>query len=131
MIFPLSDGRTFEIPDAWWAAAGMAAFQRKAETYLVGPHTASTDQPVSLVALADIVPFQRALGVEKDFGGFDRDRMVNILRGFVEGAKIPPVFVRPGGRDPYRYSLYDGFHRFHAAVAAGYNLLPVVCDSWQ
>jgi len=47
------------------------------------------------------------------------------------GAEIPPVPVvaLPPADDPaapFAYRVCDGFHRFYASVAAGFEMLPVV-----
>jgi hypothetical protein len=79
---------------------------------------------VVLVAVRDVERPPRT--VEKDFGGFERVRLIKILAGFVAGQAIPAVKVQelPGGSS--RYGLRDGYHRFHASVAAGFDHIPTI-----
>ena len=79
----------------------MFAFRCSRDAYAVGAHTASTNQPVKIVPITEVEPFKRSTGVTKDFGGFERERMVKFLRGFVAGDKIPPVLLLPNGSGPY------------------------------
>lgn len=113
----------FEIPDEWLAEAGMIDFTPKATAYrsLAGAR---------LVPLVQIEPPKRNPAVVKDWRGFDRARMISVLRGIVTGAEIEPVSLRelPAGeflsQAPYGYRVHDGFHRFYASIAAGLECLP-------
>jgi hypothetical protein len=120
----------FEIPDAWLAEAGMEGFSRTGPAYRSTPEAA-------LVPLREIEPPYRKPAMAKDWRGFERARLVFILKGFIAGAEIEPVpllglpagtfvvptFVRPG---PYAYQIRNGFHRFYASIAAGFESLPAV-----
>jgi hypothetical protein len=113
----------FEIPDDWWVEAGMPGFRPASASYL------SSDPAAQVIRLRDIEPPFRFPEHAKDFQGFDRERLVRILSGFVAGAAIEPVPLlalpevefQPW---PFRYRPRDGFHRFYAAVAAGFGSLP-------
>lgn len=113
----------FEIPDDWWAEAGMSGFRPASASYL------SSDPAAQIILLREIEPPFRFPEHRKDFGGFDRGRLVSILSGFAAGAAIEPVPLlalptpefQPA---PFRYRPRDGFHRFYASVAAGFNSLP-------
>jgi hypothetical protein len=114
----------FEIPDEWWVAAGMDGFNRLSECFR------STDGAV-LVSLTDVEPPSRLQECRLDFRGFDKERLVSILRGIATGAEIAPVPLRELPRDeffriPYDYQLLDGYHRFHASVAVGFKFLPAL-----
>ncbi len=113
----------FEIPDDWWTEAGMTAFTLAEDTY----RSSGGAQPI---ALREIEPPFRSGGCPKDFGGFDRKRLVAVLRGIAGGDEIPPVQLRAlkplndWHRLPFTYQVDDGFHRFYASVAAGFEFLP-------
>ncbi|PWB90811.1 hypothetical protein C5688_08040 [Methylocystis sp. MitZ-2018] len=77
----------FEIPDEWWTEAGMTAFTLAGVTY----RSSGGAQPI---ALREIEPPFRSVGCPKDFGGFDRERLVAVLRGIAGGDEIPPVQLR-------------------------------------
>jgi hypothetical protein len=93
----------FEIPDDWLAAAGMYSFARSASAY-------RSTAAAALVPLQTIVPPPRFPTASKDWHGFDRIRLVSILKGIAIGAEIER----------------DGFHRFYASIAAGFSSLPAV-----
>ncbi len=124
----------FEIPDSWLAEAGMTDFKPSDSAYRwtacsLVPHVA-----VELVPLAVVEPPLRLLTVPKDWRGFDHDRLIRILRGFVNGDEIEavPLFdlSLAGEFAPrsYRYRVRNGCHRFYASVAAGFGCLPgAVC----
>ncbi|MGB5084273.1 MAG: hypothetical protein WBO09_06615 [Methylocystis silviterrae] len=113
----------FEIPDEWWTEAGMTAFMFAGAAY----RSSGGAQPI---ALREIEPPFRSVGCPKDFGGFERERLVAVLRGIAGGDEIPPVQLRAlkplndWHRLPFPYQVYDGFHRFYASVAAGFEFLP-------
>jgi len=112
----------FEIPDSWLAEAGMDGFSPTALAY-----RSSAD--AVLVPLTKIVPPPQYTTSPMDWRGFDRDRLVRLLKGFVIGAKIeavplleiPEVEFAPR---PYQYRARDGYHRFYASIAAGFGCLP-------
>ena len=112
----------FEIPDDWWAEAGMPEFVRRTSAY-----RSTTD---NWVALDEIEPPFRFPSKPLDWRGFDRTRMVSILQGFVAGEAIPPIdlLVLPTLNDisgqPFKYRVLAGMHRFYASMAAGFELLP-------
>jgi hypothetical protein len=74
----------------------------------------------------------RLTHVPKDSKGFDRARLVCVLSGFAANDDLPPIplAVLPGGDEltvaPYTYRVRDGYHRFYASIAAGFEELPVV-----
>jgi hypothetical protein len=112
----------FEIPDCWLAEAGMKGFTPSAPSFRSSPDAV-------LVPLIEIVPPPRSTTTPKDCRGFDRSRLVRILRGFVNGDEIEavPLFVIPEvdyAPYRYRYRTRDGHHRFYASVAAGFEYLP-------
>lgn len=115
----------FEIPDDWWAEAGMPGFRPTSASYF------PSDRAAQIIRLREIEPPFRFPEHPKDFGGFDRRRLVRILSGFIAGAAIDPVplLTLPAPEfqpAPFRYRPRDGFHRFYASVAAGFGSLPEI-----
>ena len=120
--FPLLPAE-FEIPDSWWAEAGMTAFRANERGY-------QSSAEAALVLLRTVEPPLRNPGVLLDWQGFDRERMIRVLSAMATGAEMPPVPVvallpaaDPAG--PFTWRVCDGFHRFYASVAAGFEMLPV------
>jgi hypothetical protein len=114
----------FEIPDALWIEAGMTTFRPLATSYRSTPDAVA-------VPLREVEPPFRNPEVMRDWRGFGRARMIGVLSGMASGAEMPPVPVvalPPAGDPaaPFAYRVCDGFHRFYASVAAGFEMLPVV-----
>lgn len=113
----------FEIPDSWLAEAGMNGFSPTESAFC-----SSVD--AVLVPLTEVEPPMRRPTTLKDWRGFDHDRLLRILKGFVEGDEIPwvPLLELPHVSEftprPYRYRVRDGYHRYYASVAAGFECLP-------
>lgn len=112
----------FEIPDAWLSEAGMISFKPMASSYL-------PDAEAALIPLTAIEPVPRFTTHSKDWRGFDRERLIRLLKGFVAGDAIEPVplFEMPQfefAHSPYRYRVLDGLHRFYGSIAAGFSHLP-------
>jgi len=114
----------FEVPDEWWAAAGMLGFVAPGPSYKVDPPLIDE---VFTCPIAEVAPMIRQPQVVGDFAGFGRDRLMDILRGFVADVLLPPVQVyRFDQVEGFRYRLHDGYHRFYASVAVGFSHLPAV-----
>jgi hypothetical protein len=114
----------FEIPDDWLSEAGMIDFNPRATAYRL-------DAEAALIPLTAIEPVPRFTSHSKDWRGFDRKRLVRLLRGFVAGDAIEwvPLFEMPQfefAHSPYRYRVLDGPHRFYGSIAAGFSHLPAV-----
>ena len=82
-----------------------------------------------LVPLVDVEPPYRRVTHPKDWRGFDRTRMVSLLKGVATGAEIEPVPllelpIFEFSPRPYRYRVLNGVHRFYASIAAGFENLP-------
>ena len=75
----------FEIPDGWLSEAGMIEFKR------VGVAYRSSDAAAHLVPISAIEPIPRLTGDPNDWHGFNRVRLVSLLRAFVAGDDIEPV----------------------------------------
>ena len=114
----------FEIPDEWWAEAGMTGFVPS------GPAYHSTAAATHVVRLRDMEPPFRFPEHPLDWRGFSHVRLVSILRGIAAGIEIepvslvelPPSDVPPA---PFRYRVRNGLHRFYASIAAGFDHLPL------
>ena len=118
--FPLE----FDIPDVWLKEAGFDG---------VWPTTASfkSSPAAALIPLTESEPVARFKTAPKDGGGFDRDRLVKILRRIISEAEIDPVPLMKLpyldlSPSPYRYTVKDGYHRFYASVAARFSELPAI-----
>jgi len=112
----------FEIPDAWLVEAGMDGFIPTTPSYR--SRAAAVGVPLREVEPPYRVP-------EKDWRGFDRWRLISILKGISTGAEIEPVPVvtlpcTDFPAAPYRYRVRDGYHRFYASIVAGFEQLPTV-----
>jgi hypothetical protein len=123
MLFPLPVlPLEFEIPDAWWAEAGMTGFIPKHPAY-------RSTAAASRIPLRNIEPPVRFPERLHDWRGFERHRLVKILSGIAANAEIEPVPVyelQPVPLLPIRYQVIDGYHRYYASVAAGFDCLPVL-----
>ena len=114
----------FEIPDAWLTEAGMDGFAPSTSAY-------QSSAAAMLVPLKTIFPPPRFPTAPKDWHGFERARLVPVLKGIATGAdmepvpllELPPHDIWPA---PYRYRVRDGFHRFYASIVAGFEALPAV-----
>ena len=114
-----------DLPDEWWAEAGMVGFVPARAAYRANP-APYTDERVVAIPIADVEPLERNLshGIfnDSDIFGTARERVVSILKGFREDSAIPAVHVvRVGPGGPYRFRLKVGAHRFYCAVAAGFT----------
>jgi hypothetical protein len=114
----------FEIPDEWWAEAGMVGFTPS------GRRGYRSTAAAMLMPLLAIEPPTQYPETPKDWRGFDRTRLVYVLNGIATGAEIEPVRLvqLPAGDffvpAQYQYWACDGFHRFYATIAAGFPCLP-------
>jgi hypothetical protein len=113
----------FEIPDEWWVAAGMAGFAASQPAY-------RSAAGAKLVSLREIEPPHLDPANPRDWCGFDRFRMLRILSGLKDGVEMRPVPLLELAVDEvpssksYAYRPLDGYHRFYASIAAGFQFLP-------
>jgi hypothetical protein len=109
-----------DIPDDWWIETGMHVFHRTTPTYRA---EASCGNRIATVHFSEVVPPIR----NPDVRWFDRERMVRILYGFSNNFALPPIEVHElPDQCSGKYGVRDGFHRFYASAAAGFDHLPVV-----
>ncbi len=121
----------FETLDDWLAESGMDAFTPTATAYR------STADAV-LVPILEIEPPYRAKTCLNDWLGFDRTRMIRVMNGIATGAEIEAIPLVPLPEldsrlvtTPFRYHRYcyrpcDGFQRFYASAAAGFENVPAI-----
>jgi hypothetical protein len=113
---PTPSPAEFEIPDDWWAAAGMSDF-----TSLRSAYNSARGEPIQLV---HIEPPFRPRNVHPTSNGFNRERFVAILKGFRSDAQLPPIDLLsiPSAHDisgdPFEFRVIAVFHRFYASIAA-------------
>ena len=118
----------FEIPDDWVRDASIDNFAPSARAYCSTPEAL-------LVPLSEVIPPVRKLTFAKDWRGFERARLLSLLRGIVAGQQIEPVpLIQLPDPNPilpltYRYSVRDGFHRFYASIIAGFSELPAKIET--
>src|SRR5580700_4760124 len=74
----------FEIPDEWIAESGIDSFTPNATAY-------RSIADAKLVSLSEIVPVPRVQACPKDWHGFERARLLDVLKGIVAGDVIEPV----------------------------------------
>ena len=105
----------FDLPDEWWAAAGMVGFVTHRTAYRCNAVRRSMILRIDVI----VVP-QRGAGV----ADFERDRMVNVLNAIRRDETLPPIEVVEEVSDLYSHRLYDGRHRLAASIAVGFSLVP-------
>lgn len=108
----------FTIPCEWWIESGMTEFDRVSTAY-----PTSYLAEIKIITILEIMPPQRFKGVEL----FKKERMVNILQGFVNCHPIPPIIIHkfPAQND-FIYEVRNGVHRFYASIAAGFTSIPAI-----
>jgi hypothetical protein len=119
-------GLKIELPDDWWAEAGMANFAAKSNSYSVGQSASQIFE----VSIKDVGPARRSPGVgifNDGEEGTARTRAIRILRGFRLGEAIPPVELVEGKPEyGHRYKLTNGVHRLYCSLAVGFTHVPAV-----
>ena len=112
---------TFDVPDDWWSSSGMADFRPSSCCYPWRPI-----RPGFAIEILPLTSIRR--GARNRVGGdFDRERMLAVLRGIASCEELPPVEVVALQDDgPFTHRLYDGFHRFSASIAAGFDAIPAI-----
>jgi ParB-like chromosome segregation protein Spo0J len=82
------------------------------------------DQAHQLVPLADIDAPPRRSDRPLDGNGFERSRMVRILKGIRENDSLPPIVIEQCDVGQRAYRLRDGVHRYHASLMLGFSRVP-------
>lgn len=88
----------------------------------------NTGATIVIVPMSAVAPPER----NSDVRSFDEKRMILILRALRSGIPLPPVELDEQAAPPFRYKVYDGYHRYYASAAAGFSDLHVIvrpfCD---
>jgi len=113
------NGVEFEIPDEWWTFSDMPEF-RPGRFY---PYPQSYVEVTEVVPLREIEPPIRDAHVPS----FRKYKLVPVLLAFTSPeCSLPPVqaiAIASGGN--YKYRVTNGYHRYYASVAAGFEFLPI------
>ena len=118
--FKFPRGGEFSIPTDWWMEAGMEGFEHGFET----SYRFASSQEICLVPVEDVAPPSMDRRQHLGPGGFDHQRLVEVLRGIATRSPMPPIKVVERQQGVYRCLLCEGFHRFHASLAAGFSHVP-------
>jgi len=111
----------FDLPDEWWAAAGMVGFVTSRTAY-----RCSAVRRTMILRIDEIAVPPRGAGVPD----FERDRMLIVLDAIRHDVTLPPIEVVEAISDLYSHRLYHGHHRLAASIAVGFSLVAAVavCD---
>jgi hypothetical protein len=101
---------TFDIPEEWLGRYDVPPGVRQ----FVSEPTAA------IIQLVQIASPRRSAGVR----WFDERRMLRILEGIAAGHVLPPVDVDRPPAGPLPFRMRDGFHRYYASVALGFEMIP-------
>jgi len=86
----------------------------------------------SCVPIDEVEPVKRQLshGIfndDQETGLTAKERVINILLGFVNASALPPVeIVKVSVVNSHAYRLTHGAHRFYLSIAAGFTHVPAV-----
>ncbi len=110
----------FEVPQDWWLFCDMNIWDTNDYKYY--PHNGSLRE-TKIASIAHIEPPTRDNGIPT----FKKNKLVPILLAFTSPEiALPPVEVRVRDSGPYEYTVINGYHRYYASLAVGYEMLPVV-----
>ena len=114
------------LDDAWWKKAGMESFIPESNAYTANRSALRAGVKVCLIAINDVEPLRRDLIFRDNTedGTPAEERVIHILKGFVNGDAIHPVELIKNFPGPQLFSLRDGAHRFYCSVAAGFTHVP-------
>ena len=108
----------FDLPDEWWAAAGMDGFVTYRTAY-----RRSAARRSMILRIDEIAVPPRGPGVPD----FERERMISVLDTIRCDGPLPPIEVVKAISDLYyNQRLYHGRHRLAASIAVGFTLVPAV-----
>jgi len=112
----------FEIPDAWWDAAGMRGFQTDRKVYRQSLQSGAAEDATIIRLVDNIGPDPRGPGVPN----FEQYRMISMLRAIRTDCAMSPIEVIKASGKGYTHTLYHGCHRLAASISVGYPLVPTV-----
>ena len=62
----------------------------------------------------------------KEVGGYDKERLLNVRKAFVERGELTAIRVRKVGET--KYTVVDGHHRLRVCEEYDMDLIPVLCE---
>jgi hypothetical protein len=101
-------------------------FAPSSKCYSHGPDKKLPELPVIVVSAAQVKPPKRSKGVILDLQGFRKNGMAWALQHISSHAPLEPIRVLRTNENPFSYSVYDGYHRYYASMAAGFSSMPVM-----
>ena len=113
---------TFEIPDAWWDAAGMRGFRTDRKVYRQSLPSIAAEDPTIIMLVDNIGPGPRGPAAPS----VERYRMISVLRAIRLDHAMSPIEVIKANGQGYTHTLYHGCHRLAASIAVGYPLVPTL-----
>ena len=113
---------TFEIPDAWWDAAGMRGFKTDRKVYRQSLQSSAAEDATIIMLVDSIGLDPRGPGVPT----LEQYRMISVLRAIRLDRAMSPIEVTKASGQGYTHALYHGYHRLAASIAVGYPLVPTV-----
>jgi hypothetical protein len=113
---------TFEIPDAWWDAAGMRGFKTDRKVYRQSLQSSPAEDATIIMLVDNIGPAPRGPAAPS----FERYRMISVLRAIRLDHAMSPIEVIMANDQGYTHILYHGCHRLAASIAVGFPLVPTV-----
>lgn len=119
----------FEIPNEWLIEAGVANFTPNQDCY--EPEKRNSE-PVFAVRFEEVAPLlerscKRGIFCDsQETGETAKQRVLRILCRMRENQPIEPVKVVRSGDPRFKFELVDGCHRFHCALALGFEAVPAI-----
>jgi hypothetical protein len=119
----------YEIDDEWLVEAGVRNFKPKRDYYRA-KSTGPSQENVFVVLIDSVEPLtkrSRLRGIfcdDKETGDTAKQRVIRILRWFLDDHEIEPVKVVKSKNPDFEYRLVEGCHRFYCANAMGFKSVP-------
>jgi len=111
----------FEIPDEWWEFVVVNDLPFNHPHFFLYDKAAYPD--AAIVQVANIEPPRRSAGVE----AFKKYKLVPVLLAFWSPEySLAPINLKPSSNRKYKFQLVSGFHRYYAAIAVGYSMIPAL-----
>lgn len=121
----------FEIDDSWLAEANMRDFVPPQECY-VADQSRFPGSEILVARIGDVSPLierARIKGIfcdSEDTGDTAKERVMRILHWLRENEPVEPVKVVRLENSAFKFKLVEGAHRFHCALAMGFEFVPAV-----
>ena len=125
MRFPIPGSPfCFDIADADWEFSDMDTFQRRNRFYVPSREANASNIEFAIVDIGCIEPDVERIATKPELV---KARIVPVLLAIRYGLQLPPVQlarVDSGGGRPFQ--LVNGWHRYCASIAAGFEQIPAV-----